>query len=58
MAKNLLFDCHYSEIWVHPENWKSLTTQKSLKLNWYVECKFYDPLFKDKYPKGFPYQKN
>ena len=57
MAKNLLFDCHYSEIWVHPENWKSLTTQKSLKLNWYVECKFYDPLFKDKYPKGFPYRK-
>jgi site-specific recombinase XerC len=57
MAKNLLFDCHYSEIWVHPENWKSLTTQKSLKLNWYVECKFYDPLFKEKYPKGFPYRK-
>ena len=57
MAKNLLFDCHYSDIWVHPENWKSLTTQKSLKLNWYVECKFYDPLFKEKYPKGFPYRK-
>jgi hypothetical protein len=55
MAKNLLFDCHYSDIWVHPENWKSLTTKKSLKLNWYVECKFHDPLFKEKYPKGFPY---
>ena len=57
MAKNLKFDCHYSDIWVKPANWKSISTQKSLQLNWYVECKFYDPLFKDKYPKGFPYRK-
>lgn len=57
MAKNLLFDCFYSEIWVHPANWRTLTTQKSLKINWYVECKFHDPLFKTKYPKGFPYRK-
>lgn len=57
MAKNLLFNCSYSELWVHPENWKTLTTQKSLKLDWYVECKFYDPLFKEKYPKGFPFRK-
>jgi len=57
MAKNLLFNCSYSEIWVHPENWKTLTSQKSLKLDWYVECKFYDPLFKEKYHKGFPFRK-
>jgi integrase len=57
MAKSLLFDCHYSDVWVHPENWKTLTSQKSLKLNWYVECKFHDPLFKEKYPKGFPFRK-
>jgi integrase len=57
MATNLLFDCAYSDLWVHPENWKTLTSQKSLKLDWYVECKFYDPKFKDKYPKGFPFRK-
>lgn len=57
MAKNLLFDCSYSEVWVHPKNWKSLTSKKSLELNWYVECKFYDPLFQEKYPKGFPFRK-
>lgn len=57
MAKNLLFDCSYSEIWVHPKNWKTLTSKKSLELNWYVECKFTDPLFLDKYPKGFPFRK-
>lgn len=57
MATTLLFDCYYSDVWVHPANWKTLTTQKSLKLNWYVECKFHDPLFKEKYPKGFPFRK-
>jgi site-specific recombinase XerC len=57
MAKNLLFDCAYSEIWVHPQNWKTLTSQKSLQLDWRVECKFYDPKFKEKYPKGFLFRK-
>ncbi|MBE8727994.1 tyrosine-type recombinase/integrase [Flavobacterium hungaricum] len=57
MAKNLSFNCSYSEIWVHPKNWKTLTSQKSLQLDWRVECKFYDPLFKEKYPKGFPFRK-
>jgi len=57
MAKNLLFDCAYSDLWVHPENWKTLTSQKSLKLDWRVECKFYDPKFKEKYPKGFLFRK-
>jgi site-specific recombinase XerC len=57
MAKNLLFDCAYSDLWVHPENWKTLTSQKSLQLDWRVECKFYDPKFKEKYPKGFLFRK-
>jgi site-specific recombinase XerC len=57
MAKSLLFDCSYTEVWVHPKNWKTLTSNKSLELNWYVECKFTDPLFIEKYPKGFPFRK-
>lgn len=57
MATNLLFDCAYSDLWVHPENWKTLTSKKSLKLDWRVECKFYDPKFKEKYPKGFLFRK-
>lgn len=57
MAKNLLFDCSYTEIWVHPKNWKTLTSKKSLALDWYVQCKFIDPLFLEDYPKGFPFRK-
>jgi hypothetical protein len=51
MAKNLLFDCSYTEYGYTPKNWKTLTSKKSLELNWYVECKFTDPYFLKKYPK-------
>jgi len=57
MAKNLPCDCSYSELWVHPKNWKTLTTKKSLSLDWYVQCKFTDPVFSEKYPYGFPFRK-
>lgn len=36
MAKNLPFDCSYSELWVSPKNWKTLNTKKALSLDWYV----------------------
>lgn len=56
MSKNLLDGCSYSELWVNPKNWKTVTSKKALSKNWYVECKFYDPKFKKKYPKGFPFR--
>lgn len=57
MAKNLPFDCAYSEVWASPKNWKTLNSKKALQLDWHVQCKFYDPLFKDKYPNGFSFKK-
>lgn len=53
----LLFGCSYSEIWVHPKNWKTLNTKKSLNQSWYIQFKFYDPYFKEKYPDGYPVRK-
>lgn len=55
--KKLHFDCECSEVWASPKNWKTITGKKALALNWYVQCVFYDPKFKEKYPKGFPYRK-
>lgn len=57
MTTRLSHGCSYSKIWVSPSNWRTVSTQKSLKKSWYVECKYYDPLFKEKYPKGFPFRK-
>ena len=57
MATKLIYGCSYSEIWVHPKNWKTAKSKKDLNKNWYVECKYYDPDYIDKYPKGFPYRK-
>lgn len=55
--KQLLFDCSYTDVWVSPENWKTITGKAALKKNWYVQCNFFDPNFKEKYPKGFPFRK-
>lgn len=52
-----LFGCSYSDVWVSPSNWKTTTAKAALQKEWYVQCYFYDPLFKDKYPKGKPYRK-
>ncbi|MCC9016913.1 tyrosine-type recombinase/integrase [Flavobacterium lipolyticum] len=55
--KNLPNGCSCTELWVSPENWQTTTSKASLNKQWYVQCTYYDPLFKDKYPKGFPFRK-
>lgn len=49
--------CSFSDVWVSPSNWKTISGKKAMDAQWYVQCYFYDPKFKDKYPKGFPYRK-
>lgn len=49
--------CSFTDLWVSPTNWKTISGKKAMQSNWYVQCYFYDPIFKDKYPKGFPYRK-
>jgi len=55
--KQLLFGCSHSELWVSPANWQTTTAKASINKQWYVQCRFYDPLFKDKYPEGFQFRK-
>lgn len=57
MAKNLPFDCSCTDMWVRPKNWKTVNSKKALEEEWYVQCKFYDPLFAKKYPYGFSFRK-
>lgn len=52
-----LFGCSFSDVWVSPSDWKTTTSKASLKKNWYVQCQFYDPLFKEDYPKGKTFRK-
>lgn len=42
--------CSRSNLIVNPKNWK--TTKASLKKDWHIMFRFYDPLARDKYPKG------
>ena len=55
--KKLPNDCSYSELWVSPENWKTTNAKSSLLKNWYVQCYFFDPKYKEKYPNGYPFRK-
>lgn len=49
-------NCSFSEPFISPKNWN--TKRKDiLNKNWFVQCYFFDPLYKDKYPRGFPYRK-
>jgi hypothetical protein len=42
--------CYCGELVVNPKNWKQLGA--SLKKDWYISYRFYDPQQKNKYPKG------
>lgn len=48
--------CERTEVFISPKNYKSLKSKSDLKKFWFVECRFYDPRFEEKYPKGFPYR--
>ena len=56
MITNTIQGCSYTELWVSPANWQK-ATKKDLDKDWYVQCIFFDPRYKKKYPKGFPYRK-
>ncbi|MDV3685263.1 hypothetical protein CMU45_02575 [Elizabethkingia anophelis] len=55
--KNLKNGCKRTEVFVSPKNYKILKGKADLNKNWSVECRFFDPKFKDKYPDGFQYRK-
>lgn len=55
--KKTFFECSYTSLWVSPADWKTTKLKSSLKKDWYVQCFFHDPLFKDKYPNGKEFRK-
>lgn len=42
--------CYCSNLTVHPANWKQ--TSASVKSDWWIHYRFYDPNEKERYPKG------
>src|ERR1700749_376027 len=43
-------NCYCSELSVHPQNWKQIGA--SVKKDWYIHYRFYDPMFSSEYPTG------
>jgi uncharacterized protein (UPF0297 family) len=42
--------CSCIELSVHPTNWNA--SKFSVKKDWYIFYRFYDPVYKEKYPNG------
>lgn len=55
--KKLLNGCTRSSVFVSPKNYKSLTSKSNFKKEWFVQCRFYDPIYKNAWPNGFQYRK-
>ncbi|MHC6201520.1 tyrosine-type recombinase/integrase [Elizabethkingia miricola] len=57
MFKNLMPNgCSYAKLFIFP-NPKKVSPKDAMKQKWYVGCKFYDPIYSDKYPKGYFWRK-
>ncbi|GEN74064.1 site-specific integrase [Chryseobacterium lathyri] len=53
---NLVNNCSRTEVFISPKNYFTFT-KSNFKKDWFVECRFHDPGYKDKYPLGFQYRK-
>jgi len=54
MRKETINGYSYSEFLIYPKNWKTTTSQKSLKENWMI----YDPKHRSTHSKGFQFARN
>lgn len=53
---NLVNGCSRTEVFISPKKYHTFTKSNFVK-NWFVECRFHDPAFIEKYPEGFQYRK-
>lgn len=51
--KQLRNGCSRTEVFISPKNYKTLKNKSDLTKDWFVECRFYDPLFKINIRKVF-----
>lgn len=55
--KKLSNGCSRTEVFISPKNYKTIKSKSQLPKYWFVECRFFDPAFPEKYPNGFQYRK-
>lgn len=49
--------CTRTGVYFLPKDCMDFTSKSDFPRDWAVECRFYDPKFKDKYPRGFQYRR-
>lgn len=53
---SLVNGCSRTDVYISPKNYE-LLKKSNFPRNWFVECRFHDPAFIEKYPNGFQYRK-
>lgn len=56
MTNKLKNGCSRTQVFISPKNYKTLKDKNHLSKQWFVECRFYDPRFSDRYPNGFAFR--
>ncbi|GAB0156246.1 hypothetical protein CHRYSEOSP005_15100 [Chryseobacterium sp. Alg-005] len=49
--------CKRTGVYFSPKDCMNFTSKSKFRNEWFVECRFYDPNFKERYPDGFQYRK-
>ncbi|WP_073180794.1 tyrosine-type recombinase/integrase [Cruoricaptor ignavus] len=55
--KELPNGCSRTEVYISPKNYKTIRSKSQMPKYWFVECRFFDPKFSEKYPNGFQYRR-
>ncbi|WDF45229.1 hypothetical protein PQ459_09995 [Chryseobacterium sp. KACC 21268] len=55
--KPLRNGCSRTQFYFSPENLLSSKSNETLEKDCFIECRFHDPKFKEKYPSGFQFRK-
>lgn len=52
----LLNGCSRTAVFISPKKYKTFTAKSNFLKQWFIQCRFFDPLFEEQYPEGFPYR--
>lgn len=56
LRTKLLNGCSRTEVFISPRKYKDFTTKSKFPKQWFVQCRFFDPLHEDRFPDGYQYR--
>lgn len=54
--KKLINGCSRTAVFISPRKYQTFTSKSNFPKQWFVQCRFFDPEYAEKYPEGFQYR--